>query len=207
MDGNTGICLSSCTRAKDITGCRFSLAPMCDAFAPIILDAIKNTDTSKVYAKSGKLSTLYRGRRVCVVDATKACFIHAWREGVHMSGEFTFSRGCPGDVTGEAFLDASEDTVNESTVSAIHFPVLCKISFYSLGREDYFDHIMKVIQMAKDAGVYANSDHYVSVLSGDVHAIFAYFCAVLAYAEENLSHYVLEATLSVNSPTVGEVEA
>ena len=66
----------------------------------IILEAVRQADVSKVYSLTDELSTVYRGRRQHVLDALKACFTGAYREGVHMVLEATLSKGCPGDTEG-----------------------------------------------------------------------------------------------------------
>lgn len=194
-------CAGSCGASKDITGCRFSLSPMSDRYVEIILGAIEQVDVSKVWGKTERLSTLYRGRREHVIDAVKACFVHAWQPDVHMTMEMTFSKGCPGDTDAESYL--AEDTVlrNEPSMKEIHFPVDCKISLYPMGVSNYMEFIAHVVNHAVDLGIYAGSTHYVTVLKGDVHALFDYFAWVNEYCANELSHYVLEATLSVNSPT------
>ena len=68
-------CGSSCGRVggpEGITGCRFSLSPMSDAYVDIILEAVRQADVSKVYSLTDELSTVYRGRRQHVLDALKA---------------------------------------------------------------------------------------------------------------------------------------
>lgn len=194
-------CAGTCGASKDITGCRFSLSPMSDQFIDIILGAIQKVDTSKVWSTTERLSSLYRGRREHVVDAVKACFVHAWRSDVHMTMEMTFSKGCPGDTDAESYL--AEDTVllNAESTKDIHFPVDCKISLYPMGVTNYMEYIANVVNRAVDLGIYARSSHYVTVLHGDVHDLFAYFDWVNEYCANELSHYVFEVTLSVNSPT------
>lgn len=194
-------CGGSCGASGDITGCRFSLAPMTDDYVSIILDAVSKVDTSKVYDQMGKLSTLYRGKQNHVVDAVKACFVNAYRTGVHMVMEATFSKGCPGDTDAEAFLAEDDVLQNEELSRLIHFPAACKISLYPMGVSNYMEYIASVVNHAVDIGIYAGSSHYVTILEGDVHDLFDYFSYVNQYCGENLSHYVLEATLSVNSPT------
>ncbi|MCI1135072.1 Ykof family thiamine-binding protein [Enterococcus gallinarum] len=49
-----------------------------------------------------------------------------------------------------------------------------------------------------------NRLHYVTLLSGTAAQLFAYFEQALAYAHEKLPHYVLEGTVSVNSPSLKE---
>ena len=79
----------SCGASKDITGCRFSISPMSDDFINIILSSISKVDTSKLWSKTDKLSTIYRGKRCHVLDALKACFIYSYRKDVHSTMEIT----------------------------------------------------------------------------------------------------------------------
>lgn len=89
----------------DISGYWFFLYPMDSGFVPIILDALEETDTSAVWSQSDALSTVYRRKLPCVVDAVKALFINAWQPKVHMALEGQFSKGYPGDCNGDSVLD------------------------------------------------------------------------------------------------------
>lgn len=197
-----GSCGCSCRGAKEITGCRFSLSPMSDNFIDIILGSIENVDTSKVWKMTDKLSTVYRGKRVHVLDGVKACFIQSYRKDVHMTMEATISKGCPGDVEADAFLVEDEILMNEPIIGEVHFPVTCKISLYPMGISNYMEHIANAVNFAIDMGIYDGSSHYVTILEGDVQDIFRYFSEVTEYCGKELSHYIFEITLSVNSPTV-----
>ena len=196
-----GCCGCGCGTDLPITGCRFSLAPMCDDYVDVILDAVSKVDTSKVWKQTDKLSTVYRGRACHVEDAVKACFIHAYREGTHMTMEATYSRGCPGDIDGDSYLAVDDVLCNGPNIKDAHFPVLCKIALYPMGVSDYMSHIAKIVNDAIDRGLYERSAHYCTILSADVQALFSYIHDVNAYCGENLSHYVFEVTMSVNSPT------
>lgn len=189
--------------AREITGCRFSIAPMSDNFVDILLSALKQVDTSKLWSGTDALSTVYRGKNRHVVDALKACFIHAVQagQGVHTTMEATFSRGCPGDTAADYTMTVSDEAVNEAAVSDIHFPVLCKIALYPMGVENYMEYIAAVVNRAIDLGIYEGTAHYCTVLRCDVQSLFAYFEEVNNYCAEHVSHYVLEASLSVNSPS------
>ncbi|MDY3920476.1 MAG: YkoF family thiamine/hydroxymethylpyrimidine-binding protein [Candidatus Limivivens sp.] len=191
----------TCGASREITGCRFSLSPMSDQFIDIILGAVGKVHTEKFWKQTDKLSTVYRGKRIHVLDGLKACFVHAYRKGVHMTMEATVSKGCPGDTDAEAFLAEDDVRLNEPEIREIHFPVSCKFSMYPMGVSNYMEYIANVVNMAIDEGVYSHSAHYVSVLEGDVQDLFAFFDKATAYGNKNLSHYVLEITMSVNSPT------
>lgn len=194
-------CGCGCSGAKEITGCRFSLSPMSDHYIDIILGAIGKVNTSKVWKMTDKLSTVYRGKRIHVLDAVKACFIQSYREGIHMTFEATISKGCPGDVEADAFLAEDEVLLNEPEIGEIHFPIICKISLYPMGVPNYMEYIANVVNRAIDMDVYAGSSHYVTILEGDVQEVFRYFDEATRYCEKELSHYIFEITLSVNSPT------
>ena len=112
-----GSCACGCSGAtKEITGCRFSLSPMTDRFVDVILGAIEKVHTDKVWSTTDKLSTIYRGKREHVLDAVKACMVHAYHEGVHMTMEATVSKGCPGDTDAESFLAEDDVLLNEPEI-------------------------------------------------------------------------------------------
>ncbi|MEE8808772.1 MAG: YkoF family thiamine/hydroxymethylpyrimidine-binding protein [Lactimicrobium sp.] len=190
---------SSPTSLK-VNGCRFTLNIMSDDFINIILDSLKKTKTDKVWQMTDELSTVYRGKQVHVMDSVKACFINAFKPGVHMTSEMTFSRGCPGDVDADSFMNVDDVPVNEPLIKDVHFPVMCKIAFYPMGIPDYMRHIATIVNHAIDLGIYERSSHYCTILKGDVQDIFAYFNYVNTYGAEHLSHYILEATVAANIP-------
>jgi uncharacterized protein YqgV (UPF0045/DUF77 family) len=185
----------------DITGCRFSLYPMRDDFASIILDALRKTDVSAVWSSTDALSTVYRGELAYVADAVRALFVNAYRPDAHMTLEGQFSKGCPGDTDDDFNIARNGPPPNFASVRDKHFPVACKIALYPLGREDYIDDIARVYRMAESAGLRPATIHYATRLSGDVHAIFEYLEAACSYAQSAASHYALTFTLSVNSPS------
>jgi YKOF-related Family. len=194
-------CICCSPGAVDITGCRVSLYPMCDKFVDVILQAVDKTDTSKVWSDTDHTSTIYRGRQSQVVNCVQALFVNAWRKNVHMVGEFTFSRGCPGDVEADSFLETDDIPCNVLEEIG-EVKTFAKISFYAFGTSDYMEHIRYIVELAAQKGLKPKSAHYVTIVEGSANAIFTYFDEALAYSKKHLSHYVLEATLSVNSPSV-----
>ena len=185
----------------DISGCRFSLYPMTDDFESQILNALKTTDTSKVWSHSDALSTVYRGKLIHVIDAVTGLFINAYKEDIHMSLEGQLSKGCPGDMDGDSFLSEDDNKVNFNAVKNIEFPVICKIALYPLGKGEYIEDIAHVFRMAQQEGLKPQIIHYATRIQGDVHKVFEYLESVCRYCSQNVSHYVLTFTLSVNSPT------
>lgn len=191
----------------DISGCRFSLYPMDGNYAELILAALAQTDTSKVWAKSDALSTVYRGKLAHVVDALRGLFVHAYQAGIHMAMEGQISKGCPGDVDGDSYLAVEDALQNLPRVAERHFSVQAKIALYPLGEAGYIDQIAQVFRLAEAAGLNPRTIHYATRIEGDVQAIFDYLAEACFYCQAAARHYVLSFTLAVNSPTREEVSA
>lgn len=187
-----------------ISGCRFTLYPMCDDFIDIILGGLERVDTSAVWSETDALSTVYRGKLDYVMDAVSALFASAWTEGVHMAIEGQVSKGCPGDVSGDSKLTYEGEAPNHAIVEAATQPCLCKLALYPMGVGDYIDDIARVWRMAEDRGLNPQTIHYATRIEGSIHDVFAYLTDVckLMEASESVHHYVLHFTINVNSPTV-----
>lgn len=187
-----------------ISGCRFTLYPMCDNFIDIILGGLERVDTSAVWSETDALSTVYRGKLDYVMDAVSALFASAWTEGVHMAIEGQVSKGCPGDVSGDSKLTYEGEAPNHAIVEAATQPCLCKLALYPMGVGDYIDDIARVWRMAEDRGLSPQTIHYATRIEGSIHDVFAYLTDVckLMEASESVHHYVLHFTINVNSPTV-----
>lgn len=187
----------------DITGCKLSIYPMSDQFVDIITTAINqlNQQTLPVWSMTDLFSTTYRGNQQNVINVVKAATQLSYRDNVHEVFELTFSKGCPGDVDADRYLNAEiVDVVDSKQVQ--NFDVHCKYSFYAFGDNDYMDEIGTIVDMAKEQGLNPTSMHYATELTGTVDQLFNYFNDALAYAHDHIRHYVLEATISVNSPSL-----
>ena len=206
-------CCSGCSRPDlpwagrgtglPISGCRFTLYPMTDNYVPVILGALERTDTSAVWSETDALSTVYRGRLEYVADAVKALFMNAYTEGVHMAIEGQFSKGCPGDISGDSKLEFTGEAPNRASIQGIHFPVHCKLALYPMGDADYIDEIAKVWYMAQERGLNPTTIHYATRIDGDVADCFDYLTEVCNLMEKSntVSHYILHFTMNCNSPT------
>lgn len=185
----------------DITGCRFSVAPMSDNFVEILTNAFTQVNTSKVWSATDALSSVYRGRACHVVDAVRAFFVAAENPTTHTTMEATFSKGCPGDSDADVYL-AEDDTLVNDKFAAKHFPVIAKIALYPMGEPDYMPYIAAVVNRAIDLGIYDKSTHYNTYLAGDVQDLFDYVQWVCDYCGEQIHHYIFELTVSVHSPSL-----
>ena len=63
------------------------------------------------------------------------------------------------------------------------------------------EEIENVVKMAEEKGLQAQSIHYATRISGDIHDIFDYLESVCQYMAGSVSHFILHFTISVNSPT------
>ncbi|MFD1038235.1 YkoF family thiamine/hydroxymethylpyrimidine-binding protein [Virgibacillus byunsanensis] len=185
----------------NIAGVSFSVYPMCDGFVDIIKDALKEVDTSKVYMKTDDVTTTVRGKLTHVFDVTKATFMHAAKTGEHVAFQATYSLGCPGDSSGDAYMAEDEQTINTEKVKTMKQPVGAKFSLYPLGGGNYMDVIYEQIEAMKQH-VTVSSAHYSTRLDGEAVSIFDGLERVFtATVEGGSSHTVMTVSISANSPS------
>jgi hypothetical protein len=183
----------------NVIGCRFSLSVMNDNYVEMILSSLRNVNTQNIWSITDALSTTYRGRQIHVLDALKACFVSINDGKTHITMEATFSKGDPED-SNEDLPQAETGALTNSACDK--FDALCKISLYPLGIINYMDYVIYAIDLSKKKDLFIKSSHYAYEIEGGVNDIFDYFDEVMSFAESNTGHFVLQATLSVNSPSI-----
>ncbi|WP_100009991.1 YkoF family thiamine/hydroxymethylpyrimidine-binding protein [Lentibacillus sediminis] len=191
---------NSCGTSR-IAGCQFTLFPMSDKFADIILGALDEVDTSKVWKDTDDVSTCVRGKMVHVFDVTQALFLHAAKTGEHVAMSGTFSIGCPGDTEADSYMDETDTPLNEEKSSQISREAGCKFSLYPMGRTDYMDAIYEQIDLSKHRNIKVSSAHYATRLDGDVKDIFQALHQSFDRVQEKVSHVTMTFTISANSPS------
>lgn len=180
-----------------IAGVRFSIDPITDDYKTIINEAVDNVDTSQIWAGGDDLSTLYRGKRPAIFDAAKACFVQSYRGVVHVKGQFTIEEGPIHNKTADTPDMSKEVTrVNEGVSRQVDAEVIGKFGIYTFDEPDYKLYIKKVIELAKDCGVYDGTGHYASFLKGNVHDVFAYLEKAADLLTEDIDRYAIEVTLT-----------
>ncbi|REL25035.1 thiamine-binding protein [Rhodohalobacter sp. SW132] len=190
-----------------IAGCSFSVYPMSDRFSNLILDALKATDSSKVWMKTDKVSTIARGRIPHIFDVSQAVFLHIAKTGVHTVYSATFSVGCPGDTAGHSYMAKDEKPMNHNSISSIKKDVTAKFALYPMGGGNYMDLIYEQIEAMKKHGVEVTPTHYETILAGSAQDVFSGLEKVLRATEEAGSkHTIMTVTISANSPSGDEVE-
>jgi len=185
-----------------IAGCSFSLYPMSDGYVDLILSALENTDSSKVWMKTDKVSTIVRGRIPHIFDVTQAAFIEISKTGTHIVFSATFSVGCPGDTEGHVYMAEDDVPMNRDVIDAVEQKVSAKFALYPMGGGNYMEPIYEQIELMKNHNVVVNLTHYETMLEGPVQNIFGGLQSVIEAMEEaGSSHTVMTVTVSANSPS------
>jgi energy-coupling factor transport system substrate-specific component len=191
------------TDSNKIAGCSFSIYPMCDQFADLILSALEATDTSKVWIKTDEVSTIARGRISHVFDVVQAVFLQTAKSGEHVVCSGMFSIGCPGDSEGHSFLAEDDFRMNKTLRENENLNVAAKFALYPMGGGDYMDLIYNQIEAMKKHGVEVSLTHYETKLFGLSRNIFEGLENVFRQTDfAGSSHTVMTITISANSPSL-----
>ena len=188
-------------RTERIAGCQFNLSVMSDDFADVILGALDQVDTSKVWKETDDVSTCVRGRINHVFDVVKAVYLQAAKTGKHVEMSGTFSIGCPGDSSGDTHMDASRERMNEAASTDIQQKAGCKFALYPMNTTNYMDVIYEQIDLSKEAGVKVSPSHYATRLDGEAADIFNAMESSFTKVQEAVSHTTMTFTISANSPS------
>lgn len=184
-----------------IAGCQFNLSVMSDDFVDVILGSLDAVDMSKVWRDTDDVTTCVRGRYAHVFDVVKAVYLHAAKTGKHVEMSGTFSIGCPGDSSGDTYMDASDARMNAASVSEISQKAGCKFALYPMNTTNYMDVIYEQIDLSKARGVEVSPSHYSTRLDGEVNDIFNAMEEAFVSVQEVVSHTTMTFTISANSPS------
>lgn len=198
------------------SGAQFSLYPMSDDFAGIILDAIKALEPYRPFFRieTDDVSTLIVGKPEQLFPAMRDLFVSAARSGKHCVLSATVSRGCPGEpddpictpITGsrnelplaERIAQAGAHVAGAGSTGHI---VAAQFSLYPLGEGHHMDEIYGCIEFLKSSGVFDRSKNFCTKLRGDAGPVFATLAeAFLSFGAPD-GHVALDLTVSANSPT------
>ena len=186
-----------------IAGCSFSVYPMCDQFADLILDALKDVDTSKVWLHTDEVSTIVRGRIPHVFDVSSAVFMQAASSGEHVVFSGTFSLGCPGDTEGHIYMAEDDIRTNAEALNKIEQDVAAKFALYPMGGGNYMEVIYEQIEAMKEHGVEVAPTHYETKLAGPAQNILRGLEKAFRETDKAGSdHTVMTVTVSANSPSL-----
>ncbi|MFD1032993.1 YkoF family thiamine/hydroxymethylpyrimidine-binding protein [Metaplanococcus flavidus] len=182
-----------------IVGFRFTLNPMCGDFIKIIKGALNGTDTSNVWMDTDDVSSVIRGKQNHVFNVAKALTLHAAKTGEHVALNGTFSIGCPGDTSGDVYLDKDDVLLNTDDTKQY---VSSQFALYPMNNPDYMSVIYKEVERAKEHGVWNDSMHYASGIHGDIHDVFAFYEESFTHARSDQHrHLIMTVSMSINSPS------
>ncbi|KAA0956484.1 YkoF family thiamine/hydroxymethylpyrimidine-binding protein [Planococcus kocurii] len=184
-----------------IVGFRFSLHPMTGDFIKVIKRALNDTDTSNVWMHTDDVSTVIRGKQVHVFNVAKALALHTAKTGEHVALSGTFSIGCPGDSSGDVYLEKDDVLVNTDNTQQY---VSSQFALYPMNNPDYMAVIYREVERAKHQGVFNDSMHYASGIHGDIHEVFDFYEEAFTNARSDKHrHLVMTISMSINSPSHG----
>ena len=183
---------------SDVIGCQYQISVLRDNFVPMILDALGKVNTDTVWAKTEKTSTVYRGKRVHVVDCVKACFSHIYDDTFpYITMTATFFKSSCDDISKDCHI-ATDDVLPNNTEKSFH--VLGRMSLFPLGTDDYKKHAALITDLAQKRNVSVINGQYADDFEGNVHDMFALVNDILAYGNAHLEDYALNMSMTIYGP-------
>lgn len=193
-------------------GARFTLSVYDSDYVRIILDALGAADAAGLEVKTDDISTFVGGAERDILRFLRDVIAAAAASGAHLSAGILLSRGCPGELQCE--LPAGVAAVGADPVRLEPTGVRARAhwSLYPLldggadgGSGDDGDHmaaIYRAIDGAREAGVYAGSDHYATRLDGDLSEVLETVANAWIDVGRTVQHVTTHVTVSINSPTL-----
>ena len=179
----------------DVMGCRYQVCILSDSFVKVILDALGKTNTEKIWAKTERTSTVYRGKRVHVVDCVKACFSHTYsKASPFISMSATFTKDSSDDMSKDCII-ADDDVLLNYTQKT--FNVVGRVSLNVIGAGDHEAHTAAMVDFAVKRGIYTGEGYYTHNVEGNVHDMFNFVNDVLEYGNKNIGHYAFETSMVI----------
>jgi len=183
---------------SDVIGCQYQISVLRDDFVPMVLDALGKVNTDKVWAKTAKTSTVYRGKAVHVVDCVKACFSHIYDDTLpYITMTATFFKNSADDISKDCTI-AEDDVLLNDTKKA--FNVLGRMSIFPLGIVHYEKHTAAMADLARKRNVDIAEGYYANDLEGSVHDLFGLVNDILAYGNMHLENYALNMSMTIYGP-------
>jgi len=182
----------------DIIGCQYQISVLRDNFVPMILDALGKVDTGKVWAKTAKTSTVYRGRMPHVVDCVKACFSHIYDGSLpYITMTATFFKNGFDDINKDCFIAGDLVLLNDTQKT---FNVLGRISLFSPGLNSYNGQSDIAAQFAHKRNIGVSEGHYANDYEGNVHDMFGLINDIMEYGNKHLDNYALSVSMTIYGP-------
>ena len=182
----------------DIIGCQYQISVLRDEFVPMILAALGNVNTEKVWAKTAKTSTVYRGKTIHVLDCVKACFSHIYDDtSPYITMTATFFKNSHDDISKDCVIAEDDILLNDTQKS---FNVLGRMSLFPLGVSNYEEHEAILAKLAELRNIRVEKGFYANDYEGDVQDMFHFVNDVLAYGNKHIENYALTMSMTIYGP-------
>ena len=179
----------------DTIGCQYQISVLRDDFVPMILTALGKVNTDKVWAKTEKTSTIYRGKTAHVVDCVKACFSHIYDDTrPYITMTATFFKNSSDDFSKDCFIADDDILLNDTTKS---FYVLGRMSLFPLGTLNYEKHAAAMPDFAHKRNIHVSESFYTNNYDGNVHDMFDFVNDILVYGNEHFDNYALNMSMTI----------
>ena len=191
---------------------RISVHPHSDDFANIILNALEETNNQLnldgLEIATGEVST-YVGvqsgdaaQQLAQYATTLIAAASRASGRKHLTSHLLFSRGCPGEASCELIpgeIPAEKPVELEET----GIEAAAAWSLYPLADDGspHMDPIYAAIEEAKASGITVTSEHYATILRGDLAAVLTTIVDAWATVGEEVPHVVSHVSVSLDSPT------
>lgn len=207
-------------RTDDVTGdplrfgvgARITVAVMADDYADRVVEALAETDASRLNVVTGDVSTHVTGAEAdllrYVTDLSEAIAA----SGAHASITLHLSRGCPGEVVCDLPGGAGPRAIQAVVGRETGRYAAAEWSLYPLqdavtpdGEPDHMRDISAAIALARANGTFRDGGHYVTRLEGDLGTILETCFAGWTMVGRTVQHVTSHVVLSVNSPSHAHV--
>jgi hypothetical protein len=189
-------------------GARVTVAVMADDYADVILGVLAGVDAGDLVVSTGDVSTYVGGHESDLLRYLTDLVDAVAGTGRHAAVTVHLSRGCPGEVRCELPGGAGPRAVDPPTGRRTGRDVAAEWALYPLvddvraGVEpDHMRDIEAAIDLARVAGTFRGSEHFVTRLEGDVGAVLETVVGAWARVGRGVQHVTSHATLSLNSPS------
>jgi len=197
-------------------GMRISVHPHADDFERIIIDAIKHTHDvlnvdeadSGLEVSTGEVST-YVGvksgdaaQQLAEYASTLIRTASQESNRQHLTSHILLSRGCPGEATCE-LVPGELPAEKPVHLAKSELEVAAAWSIYPLadGTVPHMTPIYAAIDQAKASGMTVTSEHYTTVLRGDLAEVLTVIIDAWSQIGQEVPHVVSHVSISVDSPS------
>lgn len=188
-------------------GARVTVAVMADDYAEVILGVLSEVDATGLVVSTGDVSTYVGGHESDLLRYLTDLVDGVAATGRHAAVTVHLSRGCPGEVRCALPGGAGARAVDLPTARRTGREVAAEWALYPLAddvpgtRADHMRDIEAAIDLARTAGTFRGSEHFVTRLEGDLGAVLETVVGAWVRVGRSVQHVTSHVTLSVSSPS------